>query len=340
LIRRTRFEPRIEAIDGSAQRAADLTKQLLAFSRKQILQPKVLDLNAIVMDLGKMLRRLIGEDIEFITRLNSNLGRVKADPGQIEQIIVNLAINARDAMPRGGTLTIETNNTKLDEQYASQHPEVRPGPHVMLGVSDTGTGIDPEIQSRIFEPFFTTKERGKGTGLGLATVYGVVKQSEGHIWVYSEPGRGTTFKVYLPRVEEAAEIARRPDGRSSAAGGSETVLVVEDDDGVRALVRQVMSSAGYTVMECKNAVQALSMSTSYSGHMHLMVTDVIMPGASGRELAQKITRLRPGIRVLYMSGYTDKAIVHHGILDEGVAFLEKPFTPDRLLRKLREVLDS
>jgi len=330
----------IEAIDSSAQRAADLTRQLLAFSRKQVLQPKVLDLNTIVTDLGKMLRRLIGEDVELINRLSSNLGRVKADPGQIEQIIVNLAINARDAMPRGGTLTIETNNTKLDDQYASQHPEVRPGDQVMLAVSDTGTGMDREMQSRIFEPFFTTKERGKGTGLGLATVYGVVKQSEGHIWVYSEPGRGTTFKVYLPKVEEPAEVTRRSAGRSSSAGGSETVLVVEDDDGVRGVVRQVMSSAGYTVMECKNAEQALSMSGSYSGHIHLMVTDVIMPGASGRELAQKITALRPGIRVLYMSGYTDNAIVHHGVLDEGVAFIEKPFTPDRLLHKVREVLNT
>jgi two-component system, cell cycle sensor histidine kinase and response regulator CckA len=329
----------VQQIDASAQRAAELTKQLLAFSRKQVRQPKVLDLSAIVADLGKMLRRLIGEDVELITRLNSSLGRVKADPGQIEQIILNLAINARDAMPSGGRLTIETNNASLDDQYANQHTDVRPGPYVMLAVSDTGIGMDKETQSRIFEPFFTTKEQGKGTGLGLATVYGIVKQSEGHIWVYSEPGRGTTFKVYLPRVEAPAEIRPRSLDRSDTAIGSETVLVVEDDDAVRRLVRQVMSSAGYTVMECKDADQALSMSSSYSGTIHLMITDVIMPGASGRELAQKITALRTGIRVLFMSGYTDNAIVHHGVLDEDVAFIEKPFTPAKLLRKAREVLD-
>ena len=329
----------VQQIDASAQRAAELTKQLLAFSRKQVLQPKVLDLSAIVADLGKMLHRLIGEDVELITRLNSSLGRVKADPGQIEQIILNLAINARDAMPKGGRLTIETNNASLDDQYANQHTDVRPGAYVMLAVSDTGIGMDKETQSRIFEPFFTTKEQGKGTGLGLATVYGIVKQSEGHIWVYSEPGRGTTFKVYLPRVEAPAEIRPRSLDRSEPAIGSETVLVVEDDPAARRLVRQVMSSAGYIVMECKDADQALSMSSSYSGTIHLMITDVIMPGASGRELAQKITALRTGIRVLFMSGYTDNAIVHHGVLDEDVAFIEKPFTPAKLLRKARDVLD-
>jgi two-component system cell cycle sensor histidine kinase/response regulator CckA len=330
----------IQQIDAGAQRAADLTKQLLAFSRKQVLQPKVLDLNTLVSDLVKLLHRLLGEDIELITRLSPVIGRFRADPGQIEQVILNLAINARDAMPNGGRLTIETNNASLDDQYAKQHAEVRAGLYVMLAISDNGIGMDKETQSRIFEPFFTTKELGQGTGLGLATVYGIVKQSDGHIWVYSEPHRGTTFKVYFPRVEASVGVLPQSQERIQQSTGSETVLVVEDDDSVRGLVRQVMSSAGYTVMECRNANQAISMSSNYSGRIDLMITDVVMPGASGRELAQQITGLRSGIRVLFMSGYTDNAIVRHGVLDEGVAFIEKPFSPAKLLRKVREVMDA
>ena len=330
----------IQEVEKCAQHAADLTRQLLAFSRKQILQPKVLDLNAIVANLEKMLRRLIGEDVELTVRLNPSLGRVKTDPGQVEQIIVNLAANARDAMPGGGKLTIETANTDLGDLYARQHADVAPGQYVMLAVSDTGAGMDRETQARIFEPFFTTKERGKGTGLGLATVYGIVKQSQGHIWVYSEPGHGSTFKVYLPRIEEAADITSPLSMPSPSVGGSETVLLVEDDDTVRRLVRQVLSCHGYTVMECRSPEEALAMSSNYSGRIHLMVTDVVMPGSSGPELAQRITAQRPETRVLFMSGYTDDAIVHHGVLDAGVAFLEKPFTPDNLLRKVREVLGT
>ena len=330
----------IQEVEKCAQHAADLTRQLLAFSRKQILQPKVLDLNAIVANLEKMLRRLIGEDVELTVRLNPSLGRVKTDPGQVEQIIVNLAANARDAMPGGGKLTIETANADLGDLYAGQHADVAPGQYVMLAVSDTGAGMDRETQARIFEPFFTTKERGKGTGLGLATVYGIVKQSQGHIWVYSEPGHGSTFKVYLPRIEEAAEITAALSMPSPSVSGSETVILVEDDDTVRRLVRQVLSCHGYTVMECRSPEEALGMSSNYSGHIHLMVTDVVMPGGSGPELAQRITAQRPETQVLFMSGYTDDAIVHHGVLDAGVAFLAKPFTPDELLRKVRKVLGT
>lgn len=327
----------------AGQRAANLTRQLLAFSRKQVLEPRVLDLNHAVRGIEKMIRRLIGEDIDIETHLAPALETTLADPGQIEQILVNLALNARDAMPRGGKLTFETGNVELDAEYARRHAGVTPGPHVMLAVSDTGHGMPPEVLEHLFEPFFTTKERGKGTGLGLATVYGIVKQSGGHIWVYSEPGRGSTFKVYLPRIAPAeaaavalstarAEAARRP--------GTETVLVVEDEDGVRATVAATLRAQGYTVHEARTPGDALLRFEPIAPKVGLLITDVVLPDMSGRELAERLQALRPGLRVLYMSGYTDNAIVHHGVLDPGLAFLQKPFTRDALARKVREVLDK
>jgi GAF domain-containing protein/CheY-like chemotaxis protein len=332
--------PALELIQATVTRAADLTRQLLAFSRKQVLQPVVLDLNAVVSTMGEMLRRLIGEDIALVTVLNPGLGRVKADPGQVEQVIMNLAINARDAMPRGGRLTLETANVELDAGYARQHPGARPGPHVMLALSDTGGGMDAETQAHIFEPFFTTKGPGKGTGLGLATVYGVVKQSDGTIWVYSEPGRGTTFKVYLPLVEDPVEPAQGDDLAPAPLRGMETVLLVEDEDAVRDLARDVLQASGYTVLEARHGGEALRICAQHPEPIHLMLTDVVMPEMSGRELAQRLAVLRPGVKVLYMSGYTDNAVVHHGVLDPGTVFLQKPFSPTVLTRKVREVLDA
>ena len=330
----------ISEVKKAAERAAGLTRQLLAFSRKQVLQPKVLDLNAVVSELEKLLRRLIGEDIGFRTALESSLGSVKADPGQIEQIIMNLAVNARDAMPRGGKLTIETQNVDLDEYYAKRHIAVIPGPYVMLAVSDTGTGIDQETQARIFDPFFTTKEAGKGTGLGLSTVYGIVKQSGGNIWVYSEVGRGTTFKVYLPRVDEGAQEYKRGAETEGAIQGAETVLVAEDEEMVRKLACKVLEMTGYQVLEAANGSTALLICERHKEPIHLVITDVIMPEMSGRELADRLAQLRPEMKVLYMSGYTDNAIVHHGVLDEGASFIQKPFATHALARKVREVLDA
>jgi len=330
----------IELIQETADRAATLTQQLLAFSRKQVLAPKVLDLNAVVVNMDTMLRRLIGEDIDLVTVPGPALGRVKADPGQIEQVIMNLAINARDAMPRGGQLTIETANVELDEAYARRHVAVRPGPHVMLAVSDTGPGMDAETQARVFEPFFTTKEPGKGTGLGLATVYGIVKQSGGNIWVYSEPGRGTTFKIYLPRVEEAAEPVEPAKALAGPPRGLETVLVVEDDEALRELAREILQSHGYTVLEARHGGEALPIGERHAGPIHLLVTDVVMPWMSGRELARRLMPAHPEMKVLYVSGYTENAVVHNGVLDPDTAFLQKPFTPDALARKVREVLDA
>ncbi len=329
-----------EEIDKAADRAALLTRQLLAFSRRQVLEPEVLDLNDVVANMDKMLRRLIGEDIDLVSVRRPGLGRVKADPGQIEQVIMNLAVNARDAMPQGGKLTLETANVELDEVYARNHVAITPGSYVMLAVSDTGCGMDAETQARIFEPFFTTKELGKGTGLGLATVYGIVKQSGGYIWVYSEPGQGTTFKVYLPRLEEAVETAQPEREIVRPARGSETVLLVEDEENVRQLVRQTLEKNGYTVLEARAGAEATQLSAQHPGPIHLMLTDVVMPKMSGRELAERLALLRPGIKVLYMSGYTDNAIVHHGVLDPGTAFLQKPFTAADLGQKVREVLDS
>ena len=283
---------------------------------------------------------LIGADVALKTALAPDLGAVRADPGQLEQVIMNLIVNARDAMPRGGKLTIETANAELDQSYALEHRAVAPGPYVMLAVSDTGVGMDAATQARVFEPFFTTKEKGKGTGLGLATVYGIVKQSGGNIWLYSEPGRGTTFKIYLPRVDQAPEqLAAAPAVRETPRG-TETVLLVEDDDAVRTLTRKMLAAHGYTVLAAGGGAEALELAAGHTGPIHLLVTDVVLPGMSGRDLAARFRSGRPGVKVLYTSGYTDEAIVHHGILDAGIAFLQKPFTSTTLAHKVRETLDS
>ncbi|MDQ3818479.1 MAG: ATP-binding protein [Acidobacteriota bacterium] len=327
-------------IKRASDRAADLTRQLLAFSRKQILQPKVIDLNSVVRDIDKMLRRLIGEDIDLLTVLDHMLGSVKADPGQLEQVIINLAVNARDAMPKGGKLTIETANVYLGGKYASEHVAVRPGHYVMLAISDNGCGMDEQVKARIFEPFFTTKELGKGTGLGLSTIYGIVKQSEGNIWVYSEPGMGTTFKVYLPRVDEAGQEAQRAPVEANLPRGSETILLVEDEETVRELIRQVLVMQGYRVLQAANGKEAIELCGKVDRTIDLVITDVVMPQMGGRELIENLEPRLTETRVLYMSGYTDDAIVHHGVLDESMCFLEKPFTTDVLIKKVREVLDE
>ncbi len=329
-----------EEIRLAAGRAADLTRQLLAFSRQQVLAPKVLDVNDVVAGMTRLLKRLIGEDIDLRTSLAPDLGAVRADAGQLEQVIVNLAVNARDAMPKGGTLTIETANAEIDPEYAQERGvATAAGPCVMLAVTDTGAGMDTTTQARLFEPFFTTKATGKGTGLGLATVYGIVKQSGGLVWVYSELEHGTTFKIYLPRVQGPADPVRPPREPESLRG-TETVLVVEDQAEVRALIRKVLESRGYRVLVAATGANALPMAEEYTGDIHLLVTDVIMPGMTGRDVAEQLVHRRPRLRVLYMSGYTDNAIVHRGVLEPGVAFLQKPFTPDALARKVREVLDE
>ena len=320
----------------AADRAATLTRQLLAFSRRQVLEPKLFDLNEVVADMDQMLERLIGEDIQLVSIRRSGLGQVKADPGQIEQVILNLVVNARDAMPQGGKLTIETANVELDEDYARTHVAVQPGAHVMLGVSDSGCGMDAETQAHLFEPFFTTKKKGEGTGLGLATVYGIVKQSGGNMWVYSEPGQGTTFKVYLPRVGEAAGTIAPPTPVADSASGVETILLVEDEKAVRELAARTLERNGYTVLTAADAAEATQLAQRHGHRIHLLLTDVVMPEVNGRQLAQRLASLRPGIKVLYMSGYTDDAIVHHGVLEPGVAFLQKPFTAaDRPARYAR-----
>jgi two-component system cell cycle sensor histidine kinase/response regulator CckA len=329
----------LSEIDKAAHRAANLTRQLLAFSRKQVLQPRVIDLNQVVSDTHKMLRRLIGEDIELVTSLKERLGSVSADTGQIEQVLLNLAVNSRDAMPKGGKLMIETSEVDLDESYSAFHFDIPPGRYVLLAVSDTGTGMDAKTLSHVFEPFFTTKEVGKGTGLGLSMVYGVVKQSGGHVTVYSEPGLGTTFKIYLPRVEELAE-ARGSPGRQPQAGGTETVLVVEDEEAVRRLSCRSLEAHGYKTLPASSAKEALLICEKHAGEIHLMLSDVVMPNVSGKELAQRAAALRPRMKVLFMSGYTDDAILHHGVLDAGTAFLQKPFTPRSLAQKVRDVLDA
>ena len=329
----------IELIQRTAGRAADLTRQLLAFSRKQVLEPVVLDLSAVTADMKDMLGRLIGEDIALLVNPTPGLGRVKADRGQIEQVIMNLAVNARDAMPQGGRLIIELENVELDAEYVRRHVGARAGLHVMLSVGDSGVGIPREIQAQIFEPFFTTKEQGKGTGLGLATVYGIVKQSGGYIEVDSEPGRGTTFRIYLPRVDTTTPVADRASRPSNAAGGTETVLLVEDEEGVRELARDILRSSGYTVLEARSGSEALLISERHQGPLDLLLTDVVMPRMSGRELAERLGPLRPELSVLYMSGYTDDAVIRHGVLGAGTAFLQKPFTPATLVQRVRETLD-
>ena len=329
----------IAEIRKAAERAAGLTRQLLAFSRQQVMQVRVLDLNDVVADTQNMLGRLLGEDIALVTHLDPALGAVKADPGQLEQVIMNLAVNARDAMPGGGKLTIETANAELDDSYVREHFPARPGSYVMLAVSDTGTGMSDEVQSHLFEPFFTTKEKGKGTGLGLATVYGIVKQSGGYIWVYTEPGHGTTFKIYLPRV--AGAPAQRASGpkASPVGAGTETVLLAEDEAAVRAVARHALERQGYTVLEASSGEAALDLAERHSGRIHLLLTDVIMPGMNGRALALRLSELRPDLRVVYMSGYTEEAITRHGVLEPGLTYVQKPFTPEGLARKVREVLD-
>ncbi|HSB60893.1 MAG TPA: PAS domain S-box protein, partial [Vicinamibacteria bacterium] len=323
----------------ASERAADLTRQLLAFSRQQVLVPRVLDLREVVTDVESMLRRLIGEDVELLTTSAPDLGRVKADLGQVEQVIVNLALNARDAMPRGGRLTIGLRNVEVGEGFVREHPGARPGPSVVLAVCDTGAGMSPETQSHVFEPFFTTKEVGKGTGLGLATVYGIVKQSGGYIGVQSELGRGSTFEIYLPRVEEALD--GRPEGAPvQVPRGAETILLVEDEEAVRGLVREILEGAGYRVLEAASGDDALQLSGDHAGPIHLMVTDVVMPGMSGPQLVRRMADSRPDMRILYASGYTDDALGPHGVLKPGVAFIQKPWSPDLLAARVREVLDE
>ena len=330
----------LEEIKTAGDRAASLTRQLLAFSRRQILSPRVLDLNTVVANLQRILRPLIGEDIELVTLLPPDTGQIKADPSQIEQVILNLAINARDAMPRGGALTLETANVDADEVYARGHPPVVPGRYVVIRVSDTGSGMDRETQVHIFEPFFTTKEPGKGTGLGLSTVYGIVKQSGGYIWLDSEPGQGTTFKVYLPKVDEVVELAEPVSATPRQAGGSETILLVEDEDSVRKLARTVLSAQGYTLLEASRPEDALATCQQHNGPIHLLLTDMVMPRMSGQELAARAAPLHPEISVLYMSGYTDHPAVNYSAVELGAAFLHKPFSPEALVRKVREVLDG
>jgi two-component system cell cycle sensor histidine kinase/response regulator CckA len=330
----------VEEILGAGKRAATLTRQLLAFSRQQVLEPKVVDLNGIVTDTEKMLRRLIGEDIELITVLDPNLSRVKADQGQIEQVILNLSVNARDAMPDGGKVTIKTENAEMTEVDVRRYSyPVKPGRYVLLTVTDTGVGMDVATQAHIFEPFFTTKEKGKGTGLGLATVYGVVKQSDGYIEVHSELGAGTVFKIYLPQVDGPVDVERRSVGQAPAMHGHETVLLAEDEEALRTLTRNVLQSLGYTVLEASNGAEACEISQRHREPIHLVLTDVVMPGMNGPALAAQLSAQRPQIRVLYMSGYTGQA-VGHGVLPEGSNFLAKPFTRESLAFKVRDVLKA
>ncbi|HEX4341029.1 MAG TPA: ATP-binding protein [Polyangiaceae bacterium] len=329
----------IEEIRKAATRAAGLTRQLLLFSRQSVVEPKVLDLSDVLIGMDKMLQRILGEDIQLVSSVQSSLGRVRADPSHIEQVILNLVVNARDAMPKGGKLTIETADVVLDDEYSLGHVGVNPGTYVMLAVTDTGIGMDQETQKRIFEPFFTTKELGKGTGLGLSTVFGIVQQSGGTIWVYSEPTRGTTFKLYLPRVDAEAEMRRSPVP-SVALKGSETVLLVEDEDQVRAVALNILKRRGYRVLVAQNPVEAEALCDSHPEPIQLLLTDVVMPEMSGPDLAERLTVKRPSMKVLCMSGYTDDSIVRHGVLKTGIAYLQKPFTPATLSKKVREVLDG
>jgi len=333
--------PKIEAIHQATDRATTLTRQLLAFSRKQLLELKVVDLNVIVEDMERLLRPLIGENIELQTQLARDLGRTRADAGQIEQVIMNLAVNSKDAMPNGGKITIQSGNAQLrHDDLGREYSYIKPGEYVVLSVSDTGHGMDKETQLRIFEPFFTTKEKGKGTGLGLSTVYGIIKQSGGYVLVESELQRGTTFRIYLPRVEDALEPVNATGASSSQNGGSETVLLVEDEESVRQLVRETLESKGYKVLEADHGESALHIVSRHSGKIDMLITDVVMPGMSGRELSAQLCSSYPHTKVLYLSGYTEDAIAHEGVLESGTAFLQKPFTLQMLARKVREVLDE
>ncbi len=328
----------LEEIFAAGERAAGLTKELLAFSRQQILEPKILDLNKVIGGMEKLLGRLLGADVELTTLLAPQLGKVRADPGQIEQVVMNLAVNARDAMPTGGKLTIQTSDVELDEDYARAHLGVTAGPHVMVAVSDTGVGMNRDTVARAFEPFFTTKERGKGTGLGLSTVFGIVQQSGGHIWLYSEPGHGTTFKVYLPRTDAVSNSPSSRPRPLESVSGSETILLVEDDDQVRAVVKGILRRQGYTVIEAPSAGEALLANEQHRDPIQLLLSDVVLPRMSGPDLADRIRLSRPEVKVLFMSGYTDEAITRHGLLGSGVPFVQKPITPDLLARRVREVL--
>jgi two-component system, cell cycle sensor histidine kinase and response regulator CckA len=331
----------LQMINESAERGAALTRQLLAFSRRQVLEPRVLNLNVILGDVEKLLRRVIGENIELEFQADTKLGSVEADPGQLEQVIVNLAINARDAMPTGGKLTITTANVKLDESYVDRRVVVQPGSYVQLGVTDTGCGMDEQTQSRIFEPFFTTKEVGKGTGLGLATVYGIVKQSGGYIWVYSEPGHGTAFRICLPRVEALAEGPERVQPREEPLPGTGTILIVEDDASLREVTCEFLKNSGYTVLEAGSPDEALRAVERHGGPIDLLLTDVIMPKMNGRALAARLAAVRPGMKILYVSGYTDGIVWDdpQRVLEPGLAFLQKPYTRYALTRKVRDVLE-
>jgi PAS domain S-box-containing protein len=330
----------LREIGRAAESAAALTHQLLAFSRKQLIEPKVIDLNDLISSMIKMMGRLIGEDIELRTKLGKNLEMVKIDPGQFEQILVNLAINARDAMPNGGILIIETANVELDSEYCHTHTYTNPGRYVMLAVSDTGLGMSAEIKSHVFEPFFTTKEKGKGTGLGLATIYGTVKQALGSIEVYSEEGNGTTFKIYLPLVEEKPEKFDKNIRLMEIQGGKETILLVEDEEIVRNLAIRILKRLGYKALCASSGGDALIMAEQYSGQIHLLFTDIIMPGINGRQLAERISILHPEIRVLFSSGYTEDVIAHHGIIDKDLHFIGKPYTPATLAKAIRNTLDG
>ncbi|NLE75814.1 MAG: response regulator, partial [Chloroflexi bacterium] len=330
----------IEQVIKASNRAAALTRQLLAFSRRQIIQPRIVNLNDLMLELDKMLRRLIGEDIEMVTLPAPGLGSVRVDPTQIEQILVNLAVNARDAMTEGGKLTIETDNVALDREYALHHVGVVPGEYVMLAVSDTGCGIPEDVRARIFEPFFTAKDVGKGSGLGLPIVYGIVKQHGGHIFVYSEEGHGTSFKIYLPQVAGQPTPTANQPPVSKLPTGTETVLLVEDEPLVRAMAKRILLGQGYTVLEASNGDEAIWLAQEHLGEIHLLLTDVVMPGMSGKELSWRLQTLRPTLRILYISGYASNAIVHGGVLDQGTEFLQKPFTISTLAHKVREVLES
>jgi nitrogen-specific signal transduction histidine kinase/ActR/RegA family two-component response regulator len=333
-----RSRPDLEAIRRAGRQAAELTRQLLAFSRQQVVAPRVIDLGEAARGADKMLRRLVGEDIELIVRAPGEPAPVRADAAQIDQVVMNLALNARDAMPQGGKLTIEVAPVEVDEAYAREHLGVSPGPHVQLAVSDTGVGMDEQTRSHVFEPFFTTKEKGKGTGLGLATVFGIVQQSGGTIWVDSAPGAGTRFKILFPRAVAAVDAALEITQPTSLRG-TETVLLVEDQEEVRQVAREILSRLGYEVLEAPNGAEALQLCERHPRPIDLLLTDVVMPQMSGRELAERVAPGRPDMRVLFMSGYTEDAILQHGILDEGLAFLQKPLVPDRLARRVREVLD-